>query len=263
MSRNPYPSAVSDAEWEFLAPYLPLVREDAPQRKHPLRELLNGLRYAAKIGCDWRSLPHDLPPWHAVYQQARRWMAAGCFEAAAHGLRELLRLEEGRNATPSAAILDGRVLRSTPESGHRAGYGGAKRVEGSKVHLAVDALGCFLALHVTPAELDERKAVGELARGIQEARGESVEPAWVDQGDTGEAAAQAAREHGIELEVVRLPEAKKGFVLMPRRWVVERSFAWSTRFRRLSKDYETLAGLHALCFCTLMLKALRPWLAGA
>lgn len=267
MSRKPYPSDVTDAEWEFLAPYLTLMREDAPQRVHSLRDLLNGLRYAAKIGCDWRSLPHDLPPWHAVYQQAVRWRKAGVFEAAAHDLREILRLKEGRSATPSAAILDGRVLRSTPESGHRAGYSGAKRAKGSKVHLAVDTLGCFLALHVTPADVDERKAVGELARGIQEATGQSVALAWVDQGYTGEAAAQAAREHGIELEVVKLDEAKKGFVLMPRRWVVERSFAWSSRFRRLSKDYErlaeTLASMHVLCFCTLMLKALGPWLTGA
>lgn len=267
MSRKPYPSDVTDAEWGFLAPYLTLMRVDAPQRAHSLRDLLDGLRYAAKVGCDWRSLPHDLPPWHAVYQQAVRWRKAGCFEAAAHDLREILRLKEVRGARPTAAILDGRVLRSTPESGHRAGYSGAKRTKGSKVHLAVDTLGCFLALFVTPADVDERKAVGELARRVKEATGESVELAWVDQGYTGEAAAQAAREHGIELEVVKLEEAKKGFVLMPRRWVVERSFASSSRFRRLSRDYErlaeTLASLHALCFCTLMLKAVGPWLAGA
>ena len=267
MSRKPYPSDVTDAEWEFLAPCLTLMREDAPQRVLPLRDLLNGLRYAAKIGCDRRSLPHDLPPWRAVYQQAVRRRKAGVFEAAAHDLRELLRLKEGRSARPTAAILDGRVLRSTPESGHRAGYSGAKRTKGSKVRLAVDTLGLFLALFVTPADVDERKVVDELAKRVQGTTGESVRLAWVDQGYTGEKAAQAAREHGIELEVVRLPEAKRGFVLMPRRWVVERSFAWSSRFRRLSKDYErlaeTLASLHVLCFCTLMLKALGPWLTGA
>ena len=131
----------------------------------------------------------------------------------------------------------------------------------------MDTLGCFLALFVTSADVDERKAVGELARRVQEATGDSVELAWVDQGYTGPKPAAAAEAHGIRLEVVRLPEAKKGFVLLPRRWVVERSFAWSSRFRRLSRDYErlaeTLAGLHVLCFCTLMLKALGPWLAGA
>ena len=238
MSRKPYPSDASDAEWAFLAPYLTLMREDAPQGTHSLRELLDGVRYAAKIGCDQRSLPHDL--------------------------RQILRLKEGRDPAPTAAILEGRVLRSTPESGRRAGYSGAK---GGKVHLAVDTLGLFLALHVTPADVDEREAVGELARKIQEATGDSVELAWVDQGYTGPKPAEAAAAHGIRLEVVKLDEAEKGFVLLPRRWVVERSFAWSTRFRRLSKDYErladTLAGLHALCFCTLMLKALEPWLVGA
>ena len=267
MSRKPYPSDVSDAEWAFLAPYLTLMREDAPQRVHPLRELLNGLRYALRAGGAWRMMPNDLPPWHAIHRQAQRWVRAGCFEAAAHDLREILRLKEGRHAPPTAAILDGRVLRSTPESGHRAGYSGAKRTKGSKVHLAVDTLGCLLALFVTPADVDERKAVAELAKRVQEETGDTVELAYVDQGYTGPKPAKAAEEHGIALEVVRLPEAKKGFVLLPRRWVVERSFAWSSRFKRLAKDYErlpeTLAGMHVLAFCTLMLGALAAWIQGA
>ena len=258
---------MSDDEWAFLAPYLTLMREDAPQREHPLRELLNGLRYMVRGGLAWRMMPHDLPPWHAVYAQARRWFAAGCFESAAHDLREILRLKEGRSATPSAAILDGRVLRSTPESGHRAGYNGHKRTKGSKVHLAVDTLGCLLALTVTPASVDERKAVGELARRVQDETGGSVELAYVDQGYTGKDVAADAAAHGIRLEAVGLPEAKKGFVLLPRRWVVERSFAWSSRFKRLAKDYERLAavleGLHVVAFCTLMLAALGDWTQGA
>ena len=266
MSRKPYPSDVTDAEWEFLAPYLTLMREDAPQRAHSLRDLLNGLRYAAKIGCDWRSLPHDLPPWHAVYQQAVRWRKAGVFEAAANDLREILRLKEGKSATPSAAILDGRVLRSTPESGHRAGYSGAKRVKGSKVHLAVDTLGHLLALRVTPASTDDRAAVersrspdvAELAGAVQEATGQSIELAYVDQGYTGERAADAAQAEGIRLHVVKLPEAKRGFVLLPRRWVVERSFGWAARARRLARNYErlpdVLAGLHVVAFVMPMLR---------
>lgn len=267
MSRKAYPSDVSDDEWAFLAPYLTLMREDAPQRVHPLRELLNGLRYALRAGGAWRMMPNDLPPWHAIHRQAQRWIKAGCFEHAAHDLREILRLKEGRHAPPTAAILDGRVLKSTPESGHRAGYSGAKRTKGSKVHLAVDTLGCLLALFVTPADVDERKAVADLARRVQEETGDSVELAYVDQGYTGPDPAAAAQAHGIRLEVVRLPEAKKGFVLLPRRWVVERSFAWSSRFKRLAKDYErlpeTLAGFHVLAFCTLMLGALAPWIQGA
>lgn len=267
MSRKPYPSDASDAEWAFLAPYLTLMREDAPQREHSLRELLNGLRYFVRSGCTWRALPNDLPPWPAVYQQARRWLKTGAFEAAAHDLREILRLKEGRNARPTAAILDSRTLRSTPESGHRAGFDGHKKTKGSKVHLAVDTLGNLLALHVTPANVNDRKAVEKLAERIQEETGDGVTLAWVDQGYTGEEAALAAEEHGIRLEVVKLEGAKKGFVLLPRRWVVERSFAWSSRFKRLAKDYERLpeilAALHVVGFCTLMLKALGPWLEGA
>ena len=115
--RKPYPSDVSDEEWALVAPYLVLVREDAGQRCHSLRELFNGLRYIVKTGAPWRWMPHDLPPWHAVYQQAQRWLAAGCFDALAEDLRAVLRLAAGRKAQPHAAILDSRTLRSSPESG--------------------------------------------------------------------------------------------------------------------------------------------------
>jgi transposase len=126
-NRKPYPSDVSNEEWAFVAPYLTLVREDAPQRTHDLREVLNGLRCVVRTGSPWRYMPHDLPPWEAVYQQTRRWLSAGVFEAMVHDLRILLRLSEGRASNPTAAILDSRILRSTPESGTRAGYDGAKR----------------------------------------------------------------------------------------------------------------------------------------
>src|SRR5579864_3575444 len=250
--RKPYPSDVSDAEWSLVAPYLTLVREDASQRDLPLRELFNGLRYVIRYGIAWRAMPNDLPPWFAVYQQSQRWIAAGCFEALAHDLRAVLRLASGRAAEPTAAIIDSRTLRSTPESGQRAGYDGAKRKKGSKVHMAVDTLGHLLALHVTPATEQDREQVGALAKAVQNATEKSVELAYVDQGYTGEKAAHAAENQGIHLEVVKLNEAKRGFVLLPRRWVVERSFAWAARFRRLAKDYErlptTLAGLHFVVF---------------
>jgi len=216
------------------------------------------LRYIIKTGAPWRWMPNDLPPWEIVYQQAQRWLRAGCFEALAEDLRALLRLAAGRKEHPSAAIIDSRTLRSTPESGARAGYDGGKRKKGSKLHLAVDTLGHFLALHVTPANADDRAEVGRLAKDIQAATNESVNVAFVDQGYTGERPATAAAEHGIKLEVVKLPEAKRGFVLLPRRWVVERSFAWATRFRRLAKDYErcaeTLADMHLIAFVCIMLK---------
>src|ERR687893_826507 len=257
-NRKPYPSDVSDEEWAFVAPYLALVREDAPQRNHELREVFNGLRWVVRTGSPWRYMPHDLPPWEAVYQQTRRWLSAGVFEAMVHDLRVLLRISEGRASEPTATILDSRTLRSTPESGARAGYDGAKRKRGSKVHAAVDTLGHLLALHVSPADEQDREQVGELARTVQEATGESVELAYVDQGYTGERAAEEAEAHGIRLEVLKHPESKQGFVLLPRRWVVERDFAWASRFRRLVKDYErlpeTVAGLHFVAFVCLFLQ---------
>ncbi|PYD77350.1 IS5 family transposase [Komagataeibacter sucrofermentans] len=257
-ARKPYPSDVSDEEWSLVVPYLVLMREDAHQRHHALRELFNGLRYVIRYGIAWRAMPNDLPPWSAVYQQSRRWMEAGCFDALVSDLRAVLRIASGRRAEPTAAIIDSRTLRSTPESGSRAGYDGAKRKRGSKLHMAVDTLGYLLALHVTPASRDDRAEVGRLAAAIQDATDESVELAYVDQGYTGEKPARAARAQGIALEVVRLSEAKRGFVLLPRRWVVERSFAWATRCRRLVKDYEryasTLASLHVIAFACFMLR---------
>ncbi len=258
MIRKPYPSDVSDDEWALVAPYLMLLPEGAAQREHPIREVFNGLRYVVKTGAPWRWMPNDLPPWAAVYQQAQRWLAAGCFEVLAGDLRAVLRLAAGREAEPSAAIIDSRTLRSSPESGERAGYDGAKRKKGSKLHLAVDTLGHMLALHVTPASAEDRAEVERLAGAVQAETGDSVELAYVDQGYTGERAADTAKRHGIRLQVVKLPEAKKGFILLPRRWVVERSFAWATRFRRLVKDYErypvTLEGLHIVAFVCIMLK---------
>ena len=175
----------------------------------------------------------------------------------AHDLRVVLRLAEGRTGQPSATSLDSRTLQSTPESGPRAGYDGGKRKRGSEVHMAVDTLGHLLALHVTAAKEQARAQVGRLAEQVQAVTGEAVEVAFVDQGYTGDQPAQDAAAQGMQLEVVKLAEAKKGFVLLPRRWVIERSFAWTARFRRPARDYErlpeSLRGFHFLVFAILML----------
>jgi transposase len=216
--RKPYPTNVSDEEWAFAAPYLTLMTEQAPQRKHDLRVMFNALRWMSRAGAPWRLLPNDFPPWEAVYQQTQRWLQAGCFEAMVNDLRSILRVAQGKQGQPGAAIFDGRTLQSTCESGAQAGL---------------------------------------LAKEVQQATGETVTLAFVDQGYTGQEAAQAAKAEGIDLQVVKLSEAKKGFVLLPRRWVVERSFGWINRFRRLARDYErlpeTLTGLHFVVFTILML----------
>jgi transposase len=256
-ARTPYPSDVTDEEWEFLAPYLTLMREDAPQRDYELREVLNALRWLVRTGAQWRYIPHDLPQWSAVYQPTRRWLDAGCFEALVHDIRAVLREMAGKKALPTAAILDSRTVRSTPESGARAGYDGHKKVNGSKVHLAVDTLAHLLALLITAADEQDRALVGELTEQVQAVTGEHVEVAFVDQGYTGGAPAAAAQANGIRLSVVRLPEAKQGFVLMPCRWAIERSFGWMSRFRRLARDCERLAellaGFHLVAFGMIML----------
>ena len=259
-SRKPDPSDVTDEEWAFVAPYRTLMTPDAPQRHHDPREVSSALRGIVRTGSPWRYLPGDLPPWAAVHQQAQRGITADCFADMVQDLRAVLREASGRAPDPTTVVRDARTLRGPPESGHRAGDDGHKTTRGSKLHVAVDTLGHLLALRVTPANEQERAQVGALADGVQQATGNTVELAWVDQVYTWEAPADEAAARGIALVVVRLPGATQGFVLLPRRWVVERSFAWATHFRRLARDDEwlpeTVAGLHFVAFTCLMLHKL-------
>lgn len=220
------------------------------------------------LAAQWRYLPGDFPPWPAVYQQARRWLSAGCFEDMAHDLRERLRIAAGRHPCPTAVILDGRTLPSTPESGSRAEFDGHKMRNGSKVHIAVDTLGHLLALRVTTGKEQERNPVADLSADVREATGQTVTLAYADQGYTGDQPVADAAAHGITLQVIKPDRAgkakrkKKGFVLLPRRGVVERSFAWMGRFRRLARDYErlsaTLAGWHWVAVLVLLLHRWGP-----
>ncbi len=194
--RPPYPSDVADDEWAFAAPYLTLLDEAAPQRRYPLRELFNGLRWMVRAGAPWRMMPHNLPPWHAVYEQTQRWIAAGCFEQMVHDLRVIIRLGDERASQPSAVILDSRTLQSTPESGARAGYDGAKRRKGTKLHMVVDTLGQLLAVRVTPANEQDRAQVGALAQQVQAITGDHVTLAYVDAGYTGATADRRPRPPG-------------------------------------------------------------------
>src|ERR1700739_138954 len=190
-------------------------------------------------------------------QQMQRWMRAGCFERLVEDTRILLREFAGRKGQPTAACIDSRTLQSTPDSGARAADDGAKRRKGSKVHIGVDTLGQLLALSVTPADQGDRAKVEALVEDMQQVTGGTVEMAYVDQGYTGPTAAEAVQSHGIRLEVVKHPMAKRGFVLLPRRWVLERSFASAPRFRRLVRHYErldtTLKSFHYVAFACLMI----------
>ncbi len=183
MERQPYPSNIRDEEWAFVAPYLTMMLEDAPQRLHSWHEVFNGLCWLVRARTAWRLMPHDLPPEHTVYQQSQRWFKAGVFDHIVHDLREAA----GRHVQPCAAIFDSRTLQSTPESGTRAGYDGAKRRRGSKVYVAVDTLGHhLLALRVSAADVHDRQQVGQLAAQVQHETGDAVEMVFVDQGYTGQ-----------------------------------------------------------------------------
>lgn len=262
MTRAAYPSDLDEEMYHFVVPYLVLKPEYAPQRKYPLREVINALFWIARTGSQWAYLPHDFPPHKLVHEQAMRWFERGCFETLLHDLRLLARQEALRDAEPTAVIIDSRTLQSTPESGHRAGYDGAKKRNGTKIHLAVDTLGNIITLLATPADEQDRAQVADLCLQVQEVTGANVELVFADQGYTGEATALQAAQQGVELQVVKRPEGEKGFVLLPRRWVVERSFAWTSRFRRLSRDLErlssSLVGFHFVAASILLLNNLHP-----
>ena len=256
MTPRTYPSDITDQEWALVTPYLALIPLDAPQRKHNLRDVFNALRWMLRTGAPWEYLPHNFPPPTIVREQTRRWIEHGCFENLVHDLRELLRLNDHRQAQPSATIIDSRFAAGSPESGHRTKYNGHKRQKGSKVHAVVDTLGQLLALCVTPGNVDDRTPVLELCERVREQTSQQVRVMFADRGYTGEVVQDAVEFEGIDLVVVNRPEGSRGFVLLPRRWVVERSFAWVTRFRRLVRDYERLpevfAGLHWVVFGVLL-----------
>lgn len=191
MTRKPYPSNVSDEEWSVVAPSLTLMTEDAPQRNHSLREVFNGFRRITRTGASWRMLPNDLPPWHAVDRQPRRWLAARVFETLVHDVRIPLRAIDGRAPAPRAVIADARTMPSTPEGGARAGDDGHQRRKGGKVHLAGDALG------QRPGTRPGRHVGGPGAGR----RWRVVEVAFADQGYTGEQPAADAHPRGTRLEV--------------------------------------------------------------
>ena len=240
-----------------MAPYLTLRREDAGQRDYALRDASDAPRGVVPTGARWRFLPHDFPPWWAVYQQARRWLAAGCSEDMVHDLRQRRRIAGGRNPSPPAVILDGRTLQSAPGRGGRAGFAGYKMRNGSEIHIAVDTLGHLLALRVTTGKEQGRAQAADLAAAVRGAAGQTVTWAYTGQGYAGDQPAADAAAPGITLQVVEPDGAKKGFVLLPRRGVAERSFARMGRFRRLGRDYErlaeTLAGWHWVAFLVLLL----------
>jgi transposase len=237
-----YATSLTDAEWALVEPLLPVHDPHAGGRplKHDRRLVVDSILYVLVSGCAWRLLPHDLVPWDAAYRWFRTWAADGTWDAVHDALRDRVRQQDGRDRQPSAAVLDAQSVKSS-EGGAAIGYDAGKRVRGRKRHLLVDTLGLLLAVAVTTAGLQDRPGGRQLLTAARP-RYPRLGTVWADGGyanvvDTS-LVDYAAQELDLRLEIIRRCDDVRGFQVLPHRWVVERTFGWITRSRRLARDYE-------------------------
>ena len=237
-NRKPYPTDLTDVQWQILEPLLPkAVTNRGRERQYPYRELLNAIFYILRSGCVWRLLPHDFPPWFTVYYYFRQWRLSGLWERIMKVLREELRMAVGREPEPSAAIIDSQSIKTDPNPGPR-GYDAGKKVKGRKRHILVDTLGLILVVVVHVANIQDRdgaKLVFTKAKFLFS----RLTIIWADAGYTGKLIAWVSLVYNWTLDIIK-KSADRSFEVLPRRWVVERTFGWFVRYRRPSKDYETL-----------------------
>lgn len=239
-SRPPYPSDLTDDQWTLIDPLLPPPSTQGRPEKHPRREICNAIFYVLRTGCAWRHLPHDLPPWETVYWHFARWRDDGTIDRLHDALRDQVRDAQGRDPMPSAGIVDAQSVRAADTvAGSVRGYDAGKRVNGRKRHIVVDTLGLLLLVTVTAASVQDRDG-GRLVLDRLRFVHPSVVTVFADGGYAGRLVRHAARWLRIAVQVVAKPPDQRGFVVLPRRWVVERTFAWIVRCRRLDRDYERL-----------------------
>jgi putative transposase len=236
--RQPYPTDLSDVEWQRIEPYLPAPKFRGRPREHSLREILNAIFYIVRSGCTWRMLPHDLPPWKTVYHYFRLWRKDGTWERINSALRVEVRVAAGREPEPSAAVMDSQTVKTTETPGVR-GYDAGKKVNGRKRHLLVDTLGLVLMVIVHAANIQDRDGAKLLLERVQ-GRFPRLRLIWADGGYAGKLIDWVKTVFRWVLEIVKRSDDVKGFQVLPHRWVVERTFGWLGRYRRLSKDYEGL-----------------------
>ena len=238
MERETYPTDLNDGEWQILKPLIPPAMPGGRPREVDMREILNGIFYELRSGCAWRMLPHDLPPWQTVYHYFRQWRGDGTWECMNQTLRIRLRVADGREAEPSAAILDSQSVKTTDVKGIR-GYDAGKKVKGRKRHILVDTMGLLLMVLVHAANIQDRDGAKLLLNKVKHCFSR-LRLIWADGGYKGKLIDWVSNTHGWILEIVKRDKDVKGFQVLPRRWVVERTFAWLGGYRRLSKDYEVL-----------------------
>lgn len=242
MTRKPYPSDLTDAQWAFLEPWIPPPRPGGRPRKTDMREVVNAIFYLTREGCRWRSLPHDFPPWKTVYNYFEEWKRDGTWDRFLNVLRRQLRRAEGRDSDPRVACIDSQSVK-TACGGEEVGTDGGKKVRGRKRHIAVDTLGLLLAVIVTAANVDDARAAQEVFALMPGAQFPRLEVVQADNKYHNHDLYRWLRVHHrpYKIWVVSRPSGQRRFVPLRSRWVVERTLAWLGRYRRLSKDYEHLA----------------------